>query len=82
MQAYYKKSYRVIVNPYGDTEQRWVYGHYNSVVDTWSFKDDSGSTLVNMCFEDLTENILTCMWDIYTNNDVIDITENEYNNLL
>ena len=82
MQAYYKKSYRVIVNPYGDTEERWIYGHYNSVVDTWTFKDNDGSTEINMCFEDTSDNKLTCIWEIYMGLGRIEITEKEYNNLL
>lgn len=82
MQRYYKASYRELVNPYGDTEQRYIYGHYNSVVDTWAFKDHDGSTEINMCFEDTIPNKLTCMLDIYAGNNVEEITENEYNNLL
>lgn len=81
MQAYYKKRYIETIDPYGTTRTRWIYGHYNSVVDMWSFKDNDGSTLINMCFEDTSENKLTCIYDIYTGNNRIEITQEEYNNI-
>ena len=81
MQSYYKASYTEIVSPYGDTEKRWIYAHYNSVVDTWTFMDDTGSSEIYMFFEDISNNKLTCIWGIYTGDNRIDITKEEYSNI-
>ncbi len=80
MQSFYKSSYTEIINPYGDTKERWIYAHYNSVVDIWTFRDENGSCEINMCFEDTSENKLTCIWGIYTGDNRIEITKEEYEN--
>lgn len=78
MNAYYKKSYIETINPYGDTEERWIYACYSSSVDIWTFRDENGSCEINMCFEDTSKNKLTCIWDIYVGDSRIEITEEEY----
>jgi hypothetical protein len=80
MNIYKYATYDEIIDPYGTTVTKYIYGHYNSVVDTWGFKDNEGSTLINMCFEDLTRNKLTAMWDIYTDGG-INITKEQFDNL-
>jgi hypothetical protein len=82
MNAYYKKSYIETINPYGDTKERWIYACYSSSVDIWTFRDETGSSEINMCFEDTSDNKLTCIWEIYMGLERIEITEKEYNNLL
>ena len=36
---YYKCEYYTVIDPYGNTETRYVYGHYQGCTDTWGFKD-------------------------------------------
>lgn len=80
-QHYYRNSYN---EPVGVLEhrKRYIYGYYNSDLNQWAFKDDTGSTMINMCFEDYSYNILTCMMGIYTGNDRECISEEQYKKLL
>ena len=82
MNAYYKSSYIEVVSPWGDTEKHWIYAHYNSVVDTWTFMNENGSSEIYMFFEDTSENKLTCIWGIYTGDNRIEIDKEEYIDIL
>lgn len=79
---YYKCKYYTVIDPYGNTETRYVYGHYQGSTDTWGFKDCDGSTLINLCFEDSQYyNKLDAIIDIYKgDNRCITITKEEYEN--
>ena len=43
--------------------------------------DDTGSSEIYMFFEDISNNKLTCIWGIYTGDNRIDITKEEYSNI-
>lgn len=77
---YYKCEYYQPIDFYGNTEIRYVYGHYQECTDTWGFKDYDGSTLINLCFKDSTfYNKLDAIIDIYKGqNGCINITKEEY----
>ena len=80
-QHYYRNSYNESVGFY-ETRKRYIYGYYNSDLNQWAFKDDTGSTMINMCFEDASYNKLTCMMGIYNGTEREPITEHQYRNLL
>lgn len=75
---YFKSDYYEPTSPEGST-QKHIYAKYNTINNTWTFKDDNGSTLINMCFENTSSNKLDCMFGIYTGQRRIDSNENEYN---
>lgn len=79
---YFKAIYHVQINDKGDTEQKYVYGHFDYDNDVWAFKDYDGSTLVNLCFEDGPYyNKLDAIIDIYQGEEYCEeITKEEYEN--
>lgn len=80
---YYKCEYYETIDPYGNTETRYVYGHYQGCTDIWEFKDYDGSALVNFCFEDSQYyNKLDAIIDIYKGeNRCVTITKEEYDTI-
>ena len=77
---YQKAFYEEAIDTYGTYKKKYLYSHYNGCSDTFCIKDETGSTLINMCFEDITDNKITAMWKLY-NQEGEYITKEEYENI-
>ena len=77
---YQKAVYGHIIDTHGNYKNKYLYCHYDSCANTYYIKDDTGSTLINMCFEDTADNKMIALWKLY-NWEGERITQEEYENI-
>lgn len=77
---YQKAVYEQTIDINGNYKNKYFYCHYDSCANTYCIKDDTGSTLINMCFEDTTDNKMIALWKLY-NWEGERITQEEYENI-
>lgn len=76
---YQKVAYEQTIDMHGNYKNKYLYCYYNSAYNTYCIKDETGSTLINMCFENTADNKLIAMWKLY-NREGEYITKEEYEN--
>ena len=79
MDRYFRNSYMVQQSD-GTMQKCYIYGHYSGI-GQWAFKEQNGSTLINLCFNDQYYTKLDAIYDMYRGVFCDEITKDQYENL-